>query len=67
MCQLKAIVEQSDGSQKIVMEAVTDVNVTPDGVTLKTFFEEPLTVPNAWVQSIDFLSGSMILSVKQIT
>ena len=65
MCQLKAIVEQSDGSQKTVMEAVTSVDVTPEGVTLKTFFEEPVTVQHAWIQHIDFLSGSMVLSVKQ--
>ena len=40
MCQLKAIVEQVDGSQKIVMEGVTGVDVSHNGVTLKTFFEE---------------------------
>ena len=65
MCQLKAIVEQQDGSRKTVMESVTSVNVTPEGVVLSTYFEEPLTVPDAWIRNIDFLDGSVVLAVRQ--
>ena len=65
MCQLKAIVEQQDGSRKTVMDSVTSVNVTPEGVVLSTYFEEPVTVPDAWIRSIDFLGGSVLLAINQ--
>jgi hypothetical protein len=65
MCQLKAVVERQDGSRETVMDSVTSVNVTPEGVVLSTYFEEPLTVPDAWIRSIDFLSGSVLLAVRK--
>jgi hypothetical protein len=65
MCQLKAIVEQQDGSREMVMESVTSVDVTPEGVVLSTYFEEPLTVPDAWIRNIDFLGGSVVLAIKE--
>lgn len=64
MCQLKAIVEQQDGSREMVMESVTSVAATPEGVVLSTYFEEPLTVPDAWIRTVDFLGGSVVLAIK---
>ena len=61
MCQLKAVLEQENGSQEIVMESVTGVDVTTDGVILSTFFEEPLRLNRVRIQKIDFLSGSILL------
>jgi len=61
MCQLKAVLEQQDGSQEIVMESVTGVDVTTDGVILSTFFEEPLRLNRVRIQKIDFQTGSIFL------
>ena len=60
MCQINVVVEREDGREP-VMEAVTALEVTDDGVVLSTFFEEPLKVPGVHIGSIDFLGGSVVL------
>jgi predicted RNA-binding protein len=61
MCQLKAVVERQ-GSRETVMESVTVVDVTADGVVLSTYFEEPLTLKGMRIRKIDFLGGSIVLT-----
>ncbi len=61
MCQLKAVVERQ-GSQETVMESVTVVDVTADGVVLSTYFEEPLTLKGMRIRSVDLLNGSIFLT-----
>ncbi len=60
MCQINVLVEQ-EGAQKQVMESVTGLEVTPEGVVLSTFFEDPVTIPGVHVKEINFLGGSVIL------
>lgn len=60
MCQLKAVVERQ-GSRETVMESVTTVDVTTDGVILSTYFEEPLTLRGVRIRSVDLLNGSILL------
>lgn len=60
MCQLKAVVERQ-GRRETVMESVTVVDVTADGVILSTYFEEPLTLRGVRVRSVDLLNGSILL------
>lgn len=60
MCQLKAVMERQ-GRRETVMESVTSVDVTADGVILSTYFEEPLTLRGAWIRSVDLLNGSILL------
>ncbi len=60
MCQLNAVVER-DGIRETVLESVTALEVTEDGVILSTYFEEPMTVAGVSVKSIDFLGGSVLL------
>ena len=60
MCQINVVVER-EGGREPVMEAVTGLEVTDDGVVLSTFFEEPLKVPGVHIGSIDFLGGSVVL------
>lgn len=60
MCQLKAVVERQ-GSRETVMESVTAVDVTADGVILSTYFEEPLTLRGVRIRSVDLLNGSILL------
>ena len=60
MCQISAVVEREGGQEK-VMDNVTRLDVTSDGVLLSTFFEEPVKVKNVCISSIDFLGGTVVL------
>jgi predicted RNA-binding protein len=61
VCQINVVVER-EGNREPVMESVTGLEVTEDGVVLSTFFEEPLTVRGVHIASIDFLGGSVVLA-----
>jgi predicted RNA-binding protein len=61
MCQLNVVMER-EGKQETLMEAVTGLEVTEQGIVLRTYFEEPMTVGNASVKSIDFIGGSVVLT-----
>lgn len=61
MCQLSVVVEQ-EGRQETVMEAVTGLEVTEKGIVLRTYFEDPVTISDAYIRSIDFLGGSVVLT-----
>ena len=60
MCQMNVMFEH-DGEQEQVMENVTRLEVTGEGVLVSTFFEEPKLVRKARVKSIDFLGGTVTL------
>jgi predicted RNA-binding protein len=64
MCQLKAVVERENYCETL-MESVTGVEVTADGVILSTYFEEPLTVQGVRVRSINLLTGAIVLTSKE--
>ena len=66
MCQLKAVVER-DNHCETVMESVTGVEVTAEGVILSTYFEEPLRVEGVKIRSIDLLSGAIVLATNSTT
>ncbi|HJO48223.1 MAG TPA: CooT family nickel-binding protein [Candidatus Scalindua sp.] len=65
MCQMKVMLDRK-GQQELVMEDVTKLEVTEDGVRVSTFFEEPKTVSGAAVNTIDFTSGILILQSKPV-
>ena len=65
MCQISVVLEREDG-QEAVMENVTRLDVTSDGVVLSTFFEEPKEVKNVAITSIDFLGGTVVLGEKHL-
>ena len=60
------VVLEKDGEQEKVMENVTHLEVTGDGVLVSAFFEEPKLVKSAWVKSIDFLGGTVTLDNKAL-
>jgi len=64
MCQLKVVVERQ-GDLETVMESITALEVTADGVVLNTYFEEPMTVPGVRIRRIDFLGGSVVLTADE--
>ncbi len=65
MCQMKVMLDRK-GQQELVMEDVTKLEVTEDGVRVSTFFEEPKTVSGAAVNTIDFTSGILMLQSKPV-
>lgn len=65
MCQMKVMLDK-EGQQELVMEDVTKLKVTEDGVRVSTFFEEPKTVSGVAVNTIDFTSGILILQSKPV-
>ena len=65
MCQMNVVLKHDDEQEK-VMENVTHLEVTGEGVLVSTFFEEPKLVKSAWVKSIDFLGGTVTLDDKEL-
>ena len=65
MCQMKVMLDK-EGQQELVMEDVTKLEVTEDGIRVSTFFEEPKTVPGVAVKIIDFTSGTLTLHSKPV-
>ncbi len=65
MCQMNVMLEQ-DGEQEKIMENVTHLEVTAEGVLVSTFFDEPKLVKAAWVKNIDFLSGTVTLDNRPL-
>ena len=60
MCQMNVVLEH-DGEQEKIMDNVTHLEVTGEGVLVSTLFEEPKLVKSAWVKNIDFQDGTVIL------
>ena len=64
MCQLSVVVERK-GSRETVMDSVTALEVTADGIVLSTYFEDPMTISGVHVKRIDFLGGAVILAADE--
>ena len=60
MCQISAIMAEG-GREETIMEGVTALEVTDDGIRLSTFFEEPKLLRGAVIRRIDFLGGRLVL------
>ncbi len=65
MCQMKVMLDK-EGQQELVMEDVTKLEVTEDGVRVSTFFEEPKTVSGVVLKAIDFMSGTLTLQPNSV-
>lgn len=60
MCQMSVVLE-CDGQQQRIMDNVTLLEVTPQGVMVSTLFEEPKTVEAAVVGRVDMHAGLITL------
>lgn len=60
MCQMNVLIEK-DGSLEKVMDEVTKLEVTDDGVLLSTFFSKPTLIEGCRVKNIDFMGTSVTL------
>ena len=63
MCQMNVVFDH-DGEQENIMNNVTLLEVTDEGVLVSTLFEEPKLVKSAWVKNIDFLNGRVTLNSR---
>ena len=63
MCQMNVVLDHN-GEQEKIMDNVTHLEVTDEGVVVSTLFEEPKLVKSAWVKDIDFQTGLVILNDK---
>ena len=56
-----SVLLDSEGRMEKIMENVTNLEVTDEGIQISTLFEEPKLVEAAHVSKIDFLGGQVIL------
>lgn len=63
MCQMNVVFDH-DGEEETIMNNVTLLEVTDDGVLVSTLFEEPKLVKSARVKNIDFLNGKITLNSR---
>lgn len=59
MCQMNLLLEHG-GRQETILENVTFLENTPEGLRASSLFEEPRLVPGV-LKSIDFLAGKVTL------
>ncbi len=64
MCQMSVILDDN-GGEKTIMENVTLLESTDEGVALNALFEEPVLVENCFVKKIDFTGGKVYLASSQ--
>ena len=60
MCQMSVLLDKND-DQELVMENVSYLELTDDGVKITTLFEEPKVIANVQVTKIDFMNGKVFL------
>ncbi len=63
MCQMRVIME-TDSGPKQIMEEVTGLKVTPEGIMLTSLFDEPRLIPGSTVKKIDFMATVVTLSPR---
>ncbi|OAG28739.1 CooT family nickel-binding protein [Thermodesulfatator autotrophicus] len=62
MCQAIAL-WLKDGQEKEIMRDIVEIEIKPDGLVLKSFFEEPKKVEGEIV-AIDFLKHKVFIKPK---
>ncbi|MCP4715302.1 MAG: CooT family nickel-binding protein [Deltaproteobacteria bacterium] len=60
MCQMKVVLDD-EGERQNVLDEVTRLEVTPAGVVLSTFFDDPRLVEGTQIQEIDFMKTTVVL------
>lgn len=64
MCQMRVVLEK-EGGQETILENVSLLEVTEEGVSVSALFEAPRLVPQAMVTRIDFMSGTVTLAARK--
>ena len=61
MCQMSVVMEEN-GERKVIMENVTRLESIEGDISVSTLFEEPRVIPSAFVKTIDFTGGTVLIS-----
>ena len=61
MCQMNVVIQQANENEEVI-ENVSKLETADNGVSLNSLFEESKFIPEVYVKSIDFMSGTVILS-----
>jgi predicted RNA-binding protein len=64
MCQMSVVINK-DGVQEKIMDAVSRLVVTDEGVAINALFDQPRLIPGAMVKEIDFLDGVVVLTQQE--
>ena len=57
---------ENNGSRETILEEVTRLEMTSDGVKLSTFFDEPRTLDDVEIKEIDFLGNTVVLTPLKV-
>lgn len=60
MCQMNVFLEK-DGAEELLLENVTGLEVTTDGVVITTLFEGSKELQDVAIERIDFSGGKVYL------
>ena len=63
MCQMSIVLEK-DQKSEIIIEEVTNIQITDKGLIISTFFDEPRLIDDAIIKEID-CTGSKITLLKK--
>jgi predicted RNA-binding protein len=66
MCQMRVIMETTAGTKQI-MEEVTGLEITPEGIMLTSLFDDPRLVPDSTVKKIDFMTTLVTLGPRGVS
>ena len=66
MCQMRVIMETTAGTEQI-MEEVTGLEITPEGIMLTSLFDDPRLVPGSTVKKIDFMKTLVTLGPRGVS
>ncbi|MFO7760056.1 MAG: CooT family nickel-binding protein [Thermodesulfobacteriota bacterium] len=61
MCQMSVVINENR-EEKTIMENVTYLETTDEGISLSTLFEEPSLIKDSYVKKIDFMGGKVYLA-----
>ena len=61
MCQIRVVLE-AKGEQETIMEDVTKLQITQEGIVVSSLFEDPKLVPGVKVKEIDFLNNTALVT-----
>ena len=66
MCQMRVIMETTAGTEQI-MEEVTGLEITPEGIMLTSLFDDPRLIPGSTVKKIDFMTTLVTLGPRGLS
>lgn len=63
MCQMRVSMVD-EGGERLIMENVTRLQVSADGVEVSALFDAPSKIDAVFIQAVDMLGGKVLLGKK---